>query len=185
MDISEIIKLHRNYFETQIKEFVNGSKEYRISTGKYIFPCNKYYNKHTNKVNTTNTLYSIYLIDVINNDEEEITYIKENKSIKFQNIITVFDDNELIRYWRSYRRLLEISELKEYTKLPCLHFKRSDYKEMMTKMVATIRNFFHEMSKAQMELSSKFDLTKFDPINTGNNNKENLIFYLDPKHHDN
>ena len=118
MTLTLIKNLHREYFENRITPYKNGKDTtLSIPTGKRLFITNKYretFNMGGGDIRTTPTFYSVFLVDVTFDGES--TYIKENKSIEFPNLISCYDKNKINLTWRSYRNSLNISELKEYNK---------------------------------------------------------------------
>ena len=118
MDIDKIKALHREHFERVISTFEKGRETVlSIPTGKRLFICNKYretFNMGGGYIRTTPTLYSVFLLNVTYNGE--LTYIKEEKNIPFQNTISCYDKNKINLTWRAYRNSLNIKELKEYNK---------------------------------------------------------------------
>lgn len=176
MKLKEVKELHRKYFENIIKKFESGCKEYIINDGKYIFPCNKYYIKE-NDIAITPTLYSIFLIDVVNNridQNNNICYITENKSVGFNNIITVYDKKHVIDTWRVYKRYLNNPEVDGYVKdvTPQLNHKFIPLDIWWKRVGPYFREYFHAL--ATYPASEKYDRIEKE-IN------KDLIFYLDSK----
>ena len=177
MKIKQVKELHRKYFENIIKKFESGCKEYIINDGKYIFPCNKYYNKE-NKIAITPTLYSIFLVNVVNNridKNNNLCYIAENKSIEFNNIITVYDKKHVIDTWRIYKRYLNIPELDEYIKdvTPQLNHKFIPFDIWLERVGPYFIEYFHAFTPYPG--SEKYD-------NIEKEINKDLIFCLDPKY---
>ena len=118
MNLTLIKNLHREYFENKITSYIKGNHTLlSIPTGKRIFITNKYretFNMGGGDIRTTPTFYSVFLVDVT--FDGELTYIKENKSIEFPNLISCYDKNKINLTWRSYRNSLNIPGLKEYNK---------------------------------------------------------------------
>lgn len=127
MTIDQIKQLHREYFENYIKSLINNQDWFIYEPGKYVFIFNLYYHEKTKIEKITPTFYSVFLIDINEFDGINREYIVENKSIQFNNLITIYDKKHILDVWRCYRKILNISELNEYIKTKSDITYRSNY----------------------------------------------------------